>query len=176
MTKPYVIETAHVFWGHKLNIVSARADVLYFEVFKYHTVAIYKHRIYRCLKILNYRKIDIQICFDKYRYPDISIFSPPHTTATSPTRRTCGIALPVSTGAQHRRLYCCVFGGFCDTPLIRFPMVDISPQVVGTAVLVRKRSAVETSRRELPEDVSLGIGTLLVVEQSSFEKTAPRGG
>ena len=32
-----------------------------------------------------------------------------------------------------------------------------------------KRSTLETSRQELSEDVSFGIGTLLVVEQSSLE-------
>ena len=37
-----------------------------------------------------------------------------------------------------------------------------------------KRSALETSRRELSEVVSFGIDTLLVVEQSSFENR-PRG-
>ena len=38
---------------------------------------------------------------------------------------------------------------------------------------VPARSALETtSRRELSEDASFGIGTLLVVEQSSLEKTA----
>ena len=33
----------------------------------------------------------------------------------------------------------------------------------------------ETSRRELSEDASFGIGTLLVVEQSSLEKTLQGG-
>ena len=32
-----------------------------------------------------------------------------------------------------------------------------------------KRSALETPRRQLSEDVSFGNGTLLVVEQSSLE-------
>ena len=35
-------------------------------------------------------------------------------------------------------------------------------------VSVPQRSAFETSRRELSEDVSFGIGTLLVAEQSSL--------
>ena len=50
-------------------------------------------------------------------------------------------------------------------------MVDIS--TVGT-VPVTNRSALETSRRELSEDVSFGIGTgtLLVVEQSRLETPA----
>ena len=51
-------------------------------------------------------------------------------------------------------------------------MVDIP--TVGI-VSVPKRSALEASRRELSEDASFGIGTLLVVEQSSLEKTAPGG-
>ena len=50
-------------------------------------------------------------------------------------------------------------------------MVDIS---TGGMVPVPKRSAFETSRRELSEDVSFGISTLLVVEQSSVENR-PRG-
>ena len=52
-------------------------------------------------------------------------------------------------------------------------MVDIS--TVGI-VSVPKRSALETSCRELSEDVSFGIGTgtLLVVEQSRLEKP-PKG-
>ena len=50
-------------------------------------------------------------------------------------------------------------------------MVDISSVAV---VLVPKRSALETVRRERSEDVSFGIGTLLVVEQSSLENR-PKG-
>ena len=50
-------------------------------------------------------------------------------------------------------------------------MLDIS--TVGI-VSVPKKSALETSRRELSEDVSFGIGTLLGVEQSSL-KNRPRG-
>ena len=46
-------------------------------------------------------------------------------------------------------------------------MVDISTTVGMVSVL--KRSALETSRRELSEDVSFSIGTLLVDEQSSLE-------
>ena len=58
--------------------------------------------------------------------------------------------------------------------------LDISTAVVGllTTVSVPKRSALNTSRRELSEDVSFGIGTTgtwhLVVEQSSLEKP-PQG-
>ena len=50
-------------------------------------------------------------------------------------------------------------------------MVDIS--MVGI-VPVAKRWAVETCPQELFEDVSLGIGILLVVEQSGLENG--RGG
>ena len=46
------------------------------------------------------------------------------------------------------------------TPLGRFSMVNIS--TVGI-VSVPKKRALETSRRELSEGVSLRIGTLLVV-------------
>ena len=51
------------------------------------------------------------------------------------------------------------------TPLGRFSVVDIS--TVGI-VSVSKRSAFETSREELSEDVSFGVGTLLLVEQSTL--------
>ena len=51
-------------------------------------------------------------------------------------------------------------------------MLDIS--TVGT-VSVPKRPALEASRRELSENVSFGISTLLVVEQSILENR-PRGG
>ena len=44
----------------------------------------------------------------------------------------------------------------------------------GRYVGAQNKSALETSRRELSGDVSFGIGTLLVVEQSSFENR-PRG-
>ena len=54
----------------------------------------------------------------------------------------------------------------CHTPLGRFSMVDIS--ILGI-VSVPKRSVLKTYRGELSEDVSFGIGTLLVVEQSSLE-------
>ena len=50
-------------------------------------------------------------------------------------------------------------------------MLDIS--TVGI-VSMPKRSAIETPRRELSEDVPFGIGTLLVVEQSSLENP-PQG-
>ena len=61
--------------------------------------------------------------------------------------------------------------GVYDTPLSRFSMLGIS--TVGI-VSVPKRSAFEASRRELFEDASFGIGTLVVVERSSLEKR-PRG-
>ena len=57
------------------------------------------------------------------------------------------------------------------TLLGRLSVVDIS--MVGI-VRVAKRWAVETCPQELFEDVSLGIGTLLVVEQSGLENG--RGG
>ena len=53
-------------------------------------------------------------------------------------------------------------------------MLDVS--TVGI-VSVSERSAFETSRRQLSEDVSSGVdpvGTLLVVEQSTLENR-PRG-
>ena len=53
------------------------------------------------------------------------------------------------------------------TPLDRFPMVDISTMV--GIVPAPNRSTLETFRRDLSEDASFGIGTLLVVEQSSLE-------
>ena len=62
---------------------------------------------------------------------------------------------------------------YITPPSADFPrfMVDTS---TGGMVPVPKSSALETSRRELSEDVSFGISTLLVVEQSSWEKR-PRG-
>ena len=61
------------------------------------------------------------------------------------------------------------------TPMGRFPMVDISS--VGI-VTVPRRSVLETSRLELSEDASFGIGTLLVVAKSSMENrpSESRGG
>ena len=50
-------------------------------------------------------------------------------------------------------------------------MLDISAVGIG---LVPKRSALETSHRELSEEVPFGIGTLLVAEQSTSENR-PRG-
>ena len=64
-----------------------------------------------------------------------------------------------------------VYDGAYHTPLGRFSMLDIS--TVGI-VPVPETSALETFRRVLSEHVSFGIGTLLVVEQSSLE-TRPRG-
>ena len=55
--------------------------------------------------------------------------------------------------------------------MLDISMLDIS--TVGT-VPVPKWWASETSRRELSEDLSFGIGTLLPVEQPSLE-TRPRG-
>ena len=52
-------------------------------------------------------------------------------------------------------------------PLGRFSTVDIS--TVGIVPPVPTRSASEISLRELSEDVSFGVGALLVVEQSSLE-------
>ena len=57
-------------------------------------------------------------------------------------------------------------------PLGRFSMIDISTAV--GMVPVATTSALEASVRELSEDASFGIGTLLVVEQSSLEN-CPRG-
>ena len=54
-------------------------------------------------------------------------------------------------------------------------MVDIFTVGMVGIVSVLKRSALETSIGELSEDVSFGIGTLLVLEQSSLEKP-PQGG
>ena len=50
-------------------------------------------------------------------------------------------------------------------------MLDISTLGIGS---VPKRTALGTSRRELPEHTYFGIGSLLVVEQSSMENR-PRG-
>ena len=50
-------------------------------------------------------------------------------------------------------------------------MLDI---FAAETVPVPKKSALETSRGGLSEDVSFGIGTLLVVEQSSLENR-PKG-
>ena len=65
-----------------------------------------------------------------------------------------------------------VYDGVYYTPLNRFSLVDISAAGI---VAVPKSSALEPSRQELSEDVSFGIGTLLVAEQSSLENY-PRGG
>ena len=53
-------------------------------------------------------------------------------------------------------------------------MPDISTADGTPVVPVSKRSATEASRRELSEDASFGVGTLLVVEQSNSENL-PRG-
>ena len=61
-------------------------------------------------------------------------------------------------------------------PWANVSMFDIST-VVGIVASVPNKSALETTRRELSEDVPFGIGTictLWVVEHSSFEKS-PRG-
>ena len=65
-----------------------------------------------------------------------------------------------------------VYDGVYYIPLGRFSMVDVST-VVGI-VSVPKWSAFETSRRELSEDISFGIGILLVVGQSTLQNR-PRG-
>ena len=52
------------------------------------------------------------------------------------------------------------------TPLGRFSMVDTSTVGILSAP---KRWALEASRRELSEYVSFGVGTLLVVKQSTLE-------
>ena len=67
---------------------------------------------------------------------------------------------------EARQCYGTVYDAVHHTPLGRFSAVDIS--TVGTV------SALETSRRDHSEDVSFGIGTFLVVEQSSLENR-PRG-
>ena len=51
-------------------------------------------------------------------------------------------------------------------------MLDIS--TVGI-VSVQTESALETSRRDLSEAVSFGVGTLLVVEQRMSLEDRPRG-
>ena len=58
------------------------------------------------------------------------------------------------------------------TPLVRFSMLNIF--TVGIAS-VSKRSGLGISRRELSQDVSCGVGILLIVEQSTFENR-PTGG
>ena len=78
--------------------------------------------------------------------------------------------LPILWGTRVPTVY---YDGVHHAPVGRFHMVDIST-AVGT-VTVPKPSALETSRREISEDVSFGVGTLLVVEQSSQENR-PRGG
>ena len=52
---------------------------------------------------------------------------------------------------------------------------SISPQFWRRKCRCQKRSAWEPSRRELSEDLSRGIGTLLVVQQWSLEKTSQGG-
>ena len=58
-----------------------------------------------------------------------------------------------------------VYDRVYHTPLGRFSIVHIS--TVGIAPL-QKRSALETTRRQLSEDAAFGVGALLVVEQSSL--------
>ena len=68
--------------------------------------------------------------------------------------------------------YCTVYdNGVYHTPLGRFSILNISTVRIAS---VSKRPELETSRPELSEDVSFGIGTLLVVERSSLENR-PRG-
>ena len=58
--------------------------------------------------------------------------------------------------------------------------ISLQCTAVGIVVPVPKTSTLETSRRELPEDVPIGIGTigtigtLFIVEQSTLENR-PRG-
>ena len=64
-----------------------------------------------------------------------------------------------------------VYDGVYHTLLGRFSMLDVA--TVGI-VSVPKRSVLETSRRELSEDVFYDIiSTLLVVEQSSVDNHPP---
>ena len=66
-----------------------------------------------------------------------------------------------------------VYNGVYRMPLGRFSMALIS--TVRSIVSVPKRmSALETFRRPISEDVSFGVGTLLVFEQSTLENR-PRG-
>ena len=65
-----------------------------------------------------------------------------------------------------------VHEGVYHTPLGRLSMLDIS--AAAGIVRVPKRSASETSRRELSEEISFSADTPLVVEQSSLEN--PRKG
>ena len=58
------------------------------------------------------------------------------------------------------------------TPLRRFSVLDIS--TVGIVPVCQEGRVLETCRRELSEDRSFGIGTLLVAEQSTLEN-GPRG-
>ena len=64
-----------------------------------------------------------------------------------------------------------LIAGCMSHPLGQFSMLDIS--IVGIES-VPKMAALETFRRELSEDVSFGIVTLLVVEQWSLE-SRPKG-
>ena len=82
-------------------------------------------------------------------------------------RRTppyCSMPPLLATRVPYRTVY--ITPSWC-----RFSVLDIS--TVGM-MPVPTRSALEESRRELSEDVSFGVGTLLVVEQSSLENR-PRG-
>ena len=63
------------------------------------------------------------------------------------------------------RILCTVY----HTPLGQLSMVNFSTAGIVLIVSVPKTSALGTSRGELSENVSFGIGTLLVVEQSSLE-------
>ena len=68
-----------------------------------------------------------------------------------------------------------VYNGVYRMPLGRFSMALIS--TVRSIVSVPKRmSALETFRRPISEDVSFGVGTLLVVESNRAWKTATEGG
>ena len=84
-------------------------------------------------------------------------------------------AVPSSEGERKlvKALCVCPTDRVYHTPLSRFSMVDIS--TAAGMVRVQTESALESSRRELSEDVSFGIDwyTLMVVEQSSLENHAP---
>ena len=76
--------------------------------------------------------------------------------------------IPTPHGKHDVPLY---HGGY-HTPLGRLSMFDISTVEI---VAAPKMLALETSRRELSEDVSFGVGTLLVIEQWSFRKPLQGG-
>ena len=90
---------------------------------------------------------------------------PPGCTDKASKRRNAHPSAPSPYPYGIRRPWC------LSPRLRRVFMVDIS--TVET-VPVPKTSALETPRRQLSEDLSFDVGTLLVVEQSSLENR-PRG-